>query len=92
MKRLVPFALGFALALGCASASASAHEWYPRLCCSDRDCHPVDCAEVRKDPSGWLWRGVHFDDRVRDAAPDGACHVCISAAGYGRCIFLGGAS
>lgn len=71
------------LLLAAACAPARAHEWYPPLCCSGRDCHPTGAAEGAREPAatwtpgGWrLHDGKMFrHDRVRQS-PDGLLHVC----------------
>lgn len=73
--------LGFALIVACQPARA--HDWYPALCCSGRDCHPtgeVDGARepaARFTPRGWVLHDgkVIPHDKVRQS-PDGALHVC----------------
>jgi hypothetical protein len=35
---------------------ATAHSWYSKECCHDKDCHPVACEEIEKIGNGWLWR------------------------------------
>jgi len=29
------------------SLPAEAHDWYPKECCEENHCHPVNCAEIR---------------------------------------------
>lgn len=62
---------------------AQAHDWYPALCCSGRDCHPTGAVEGAREPAarftprGWVLHDgkVIPHDRVRQS-PDGALHVC----------------
>src|SRR5215468_9860094 len=37
----------FALILMLISLPAEAHDWYPKECCEENHCHPVNCAEIR---------------------------------------------
>lgn len=63
--------------------AARAHDWYPPLCCSGRDCHPTGAADGAREPAaqwtseGWLLHDgkliKHKDARV---SPDGLLHVC----------------
>lgn len=32
---------------------AHAHEWYPAICCSERDCMPINPADLVATPDGW---------------------------------------
>lgn len=39
----------------CLSAGASvAHDWYPRACCSSKDCFEIDADEIVAVQDGWL--------------------------------------
>lgn len=77
---------------------ASAHDWYPRECCSDRDCGPADTVVRRDDGSYFITaRGMSVVipadyHRWRDS-PDGRIHVCIrklrSGSEYLVCAFRG---
>lgn len=60
---------------------AIAHSWYPKECCSDRDCSPADT--VRDDPRGGLmvsagnqsvWVPSGFPRR---SSPDNRVHICF---------------
>jgi hypothetical protein len=42
------------------SALILAHDWYPKICCDESHCRPVDCEEISYD-SDWqryMWRGA----------------------------------
>jgi len=93
---LVLFGAGlFALAIALWASCADAHDWYPKECCEESHCHPVDCNEITGNDVDMIWRGTHFPKAWVKAAPDGGCHVCIipsiTGAGkpVGRCMFLG---
>lgn len=97
MFRLLPIpsvlALTLALTFNNPKAAAIAHEWYPKHCCSDQDCHPVDCAEITTSPDYYIWHGLHFPKNASYPSKDGGCHVCVSGMGFGpRCLFFGGVS
>lgn len=66
-----------------AAAPATAHEWYPLKCCSDRDCQPIDQSEVRMTPKGWeiaaTGEVIPFGDRREQYSPDGEFHRCSRA-------------
>ena len=61
--------------------AAVAHGWYPRACCSDVDCAPVETAEPLADGS------VRMTSRVgttvvpasfpRQPSPDQQVHICM---------------
>jgi hypothetical protein len=55
-----------------------AHDWYPFECCSDRDCAPLDTAEVDEKPEGFTIKSTgEFIDRSKARfAPDGQFHIC----------------
>ena len=59
------------------------HEWYPRACCSGRDCWQSDAANVTATAGGWRIETsgeiVPCDDaRVHQTPPEGGndFHVC----------------
>jgi hypothetical protein len=81
-----------------ACSSADAHDWYPRECCSNRDCAPADAVQRREDGSYLVTsRGMSVvipADYARwRQSPDGRVHVCIrklrSGAEYLICAFRG---
>jgi hypothetical protein len=78
------------------AAEARAHQWYPRECCSERDCAPADTVVRRPDGSYLVTsRGMTVVipadyDRWRPS-PDARIHVCIrrlrSGSEYLVCAF-----
>lgn len=78
--------------------AASAHDWYPIECCSERDCAPADIV-IRRDDGSYLVtsRGMSVtipaDYRLWRNSPDGQIHVCIrklrSGSEYLVCAFRG---
>ncbi len=86
------FALLVALLTSTWSA-ASAHDWYPWSCCSDRDCRQLSPGELRKSATGWLTpRGVvvPFDDSRIKATPreHPGVHLCERSDGSVICLYL----
>src|SRR5262245_50008408 len=61
--------------------AAVAHDWYPRECCRDQDCAPVERAEPL--PDGALRLTSRVGTTVvpasfpRQASPDGQMHICM---------------
>jgi hypothetical protein len=62
------------------------HSIYSDACCSGTHCHPVPCGEIQSVGDGWHWNGMTFPRAMLRIAPDGECHVCVSAAPI--CIYL----
>lgn len=85
-----------AVTLAMLSASpAFAHSWYDARCCSDRDCHPVPCGQLRADADGgvtFLPTGVQFFRENVLLSRDAQCHICTSHpetnSGYGYCAYV----
>lgn len=80
------------------TAVAHAHDWYPRECCSDRDCAPADTVVRRDDGSYFVTsRGMSVvipaDYNKWRSSPDARIHVCIrrlrSGSEYLVCAFRG---
>ena len=80
------------------SPGAQAHDWYPKECCSDKDCAPADTVVRREDGSYLVTsRGmsavIPADFSKWRKSPDGRIHVCIrklrSGAEYLVCAFRG---
>lgn len=67
-----------------------AHAFYAPECCAGRDCHPVDCDEIRETLAGWLWQDhITFPHGTMHVSEDGGCHVCVPKnALTGTCIYL----
>ena len=93
----------FALALAFVvlPAQAGAHDWYPRECCADHDCHPVPCDQIKATGMEYIYQGEFSRGRAmsfakpmfKGPAPDGLCHVCINSATTipgPMCIYIGG--
>jgi hypothetical protein len=63
------------------AAPAAAHDWYPRACCRDLDCAPVERAETLPDGSLRLTSRVGTTDVApsfpRQDSPDGRMHICM---------------
>jgi hypothetical protein len=63
------------------SSPVSAHEWYPKECCSQRDCIPADrlTLDDRGDRivlvgSRRIWVSKYVSPRP---SPDGRVHICV---------------
>jgi hypothetical protein len=69
------------------------HGWYDPECCSNKDCHPVPCEQIRRDQhDNFLWhRGpnddVFFVKSRMKMSQDDSCHVCV-LENAGLCIYL----
>ena len=72
-------------------ANASAHDWYPISCCSDRDCHPLseESGEtVTEFPEGWkLWDGRIIQRGLAKLSPDRRFHLCETPSKAIICFF-----
>ena len=77
-------------------APALAHDWYPKECCHDVDCAPVDRVIQYSPVGGGLPQLVVTSkygtvivppDFPRRASPDGRMHICIAGV-YVRCLFM----
>lgn len=102
-SRRSALSLGLASGLGLAAAAATAafgHSWYPRSCCNDLDCAPVDRIE-RLAGGGMRLTVGHFTVDVPAGFPampsmDGRAHVCtyrdLAGRYLPRCLFLPGTS
>ncbi len=65
-----------------------AHDWYPKACCGDHDCHPIPCEQIHYDGKYWVYKDfIWAKDKVR-ASLDEHCHVCITKQSTPICIFL----
>jgi hypothetical protein len=71
---------GFVAAMLLVSAAA-AHDWYPRECCHDVDCAPVERAETLADGSLRLTSRVGTTvvpvSFPRQPSPDHQMHICM---------------
>jgi len=91
---LLAFFLGFAIVILLSLFGAHvawSHEWYPKACCSDKDCRPVACEDIHSSGAEWEYSGRRIEKFKAQVSPDGSCHVCINASSI-LCIFLGGTS
>jgi hypothetical protein len=54
------------------------HDFYERECCSDRDCAPLELAEVPREVAGGfqLPDGRHIPYATLRPSPDGRWHLC----------------
>lgn len=76
-------------------APAFAHDWYPRDCCSGRDCYPVADSDVAWTAGGWLIKatGEVVPHEKARFAPDGRFHRCSVQGKIGErtlCLFVPG--
>ena len=70
--------------------SASAHDWYPIECCSDKDCAPMAEADTPKplDGGDWLLTTGELVPRAKVKwSPDGLFHLCRSPSVI-YCLFI----
>lgn len=71
---------------------AMGHDWYPRDCCSARDCKPVRCEEIIYEDGMMRYGGLVFTKEKQHPSQDSRCHVCARAVPYGlrqpMCIFV----
>lgn len=88
---------GVALAIGAflGPTIASAHSWYPKRCCHDRDCFPADRIERLGDGTLVLAHGKIVVRVTKsfpiEPSPDGRSHFCVWDSGWSleaRCVFL----
>lgn len=73
------------------AAKAFAHEWYPKECCHDHDCHPVECSSITSLPYGAKQDGLDYNANMIRKSPDGFCHACFSnytQVRIPRCLFI----
>jgi hypothetical protein len=72
-------------------ASAHAHSWYPRECCNEKDCHPVDI--VKEMPDGSAQVQVEGETVIvprslkRRKSKDEHYHLCYEKKPEGISIF-----
>lgn len=79
-----------ALLLG--SGPATAHDWYPASCCSEKDCRALlenGGETVSEIPEGWrLWDGRMVRRGVAKLSPDGKFHLCETLSKSILCFFV----
>lgn len=79
-----------------AALQANAHSWYPKECCSNRDCQPAAglYSDARGDTIVRVGRQQFLvpPDLRRRPSPDGRIHVCIQYDEFGLqypvCLFV----
>ena len=63
------------------ASGATAHEWYPRECCGNFDCAPVERVEPLADGSQRLTSRIGTTvvpaSYPRQASPDNQMHICM---------------
>jgi hypothetical protein len=72
------------------TTSASAHDWYPAHCCSDRDCTSVECDTLSDGPNGsvnYTPRDKTFDRKKVYPSQDSKCHICLHGDSP-LCVFV----
>ena len=78
-----------ALVLG--ASAALAHDWYPRACCSNRDCHALSEERgetVTETAEGWrLWDGRIIRRGRAQLSPDQRFHLCETPTKSIICFF-----
>lgn len=58
------------------------HSWYPRECCSDKDCAPIDASRVRLTNSGYMIdEKFHVEFKGAKLSPDEHYHACFPGRG-----------
>jgi hypothetical protein len=92
----LPAAISFLTAIAFVCSPASAHSWYPKECCSGRDCAPVEKVTWLVPAGGGLPQLVvtstvgtaviPHDLPVRESK-DGRMHVCIQDV-WVICLFV----
>ena len=60
------------------SSIVLAHDFYPRECCSDRDCYKIEDTDVEFRSDGWLIKitGEVIPHKNARVSPDGDFHRC----------------
>jgi hypothetical protein len=88
---------GVVLTIGAAlcPAIATAHSWYPKRCCHDRDCFPADRFERLADGTLVIAHGTIVVRVTKsfpvEPSPDGKPHFCVWDSGWSYealCVFL----
>lgn len=74
------------------SLAASAHDWYPYACCSDRDCRALieeNGETVTEIAPGWkLWDGRIIERSAAKLSPDRRFHLCETSGHTVICFFV----
>lgn len=91
------FALLALLVLQCSANPAMAHSWYPKACCNDRDCRPIDKLVGKIDGSYEVWSGAIYLIVPRgfpiQQSEDSEAHICFVPDFYSGepdilCVFM----
>lgn len=97
--KLVPTALIAAMM----ATAAGAHDWYPSICCSGKDCAPIDEKFITEKVDGYhvnLPAGSHpmlkkqsysavIPYSSAKDSQDGMAHICLAYEGTSRfCFFM----
>ena len=73
-----------AIAVGTIATAVCAHSWYPKECCSERDCVAADGLDISPDGDRIITVGrMQFwvpRPLVARSSPDGRIHVCLGLA------------
>ena len=96
MKSMLPTLVSFLAAISLLGALAQAHSWYPKECCTGKDCAPVEKVTWLVPTGGGLPQlvvtstlgtaVVPHDLPVRESK-DGRMHVCIQDV-WVVCLFI----
>jgi hypothetical protein len=82
-RHIAPKILAAALAWLLGTCPASAHDWYPPWCCSDKDCRALfeELGEtVVEEADGWRpWDGRIAGRGSAKPSPDRRFHLCEEA-------------
>lgn len=72
-----------ALLFSTSALGHSAGSWfYPKDCCSDKDCHPIDASRVRLTHSGYMIdEKFHVEFKGAKLSPDEHYHACFPGRG-----------
>ena len=71
------------------------HSWYSQECCTDKDCRPVNCNDIKAVEFGFMYKNLFFRKELVHPSQDGQCHACYVTNGYqplGYCLYLPGTS
>lgn len=73
--------LAAAIAVGTTASAICARSWYPKECCSERDCVAADSLDISPDGDRIITIGrMQFwvpRPLVARSSPDGRIHVCM---------------
>lgn len=68
-----------------------AHSWYEDDCCHDKDCRPVEAAEVKCDNKGCWFRGIFTKHQHIRLSQDTGYHACFKENEWGLmliCLYV----